>query len=67
MESIHQDYIDCYMDGRDEDCPEPNENRSWRYKHSFAIGRAEIRNKYAGSYDYLINKAKEAEEKESAI
>jgi hypothetical protein len=36
------DYSQGYMDGRDKDCPEPNENRSERYKHSFRVGRAEI-------------------------
>lgn len=38
------DYCQGYMDGRDKDCPEPNENRSERYKHSFKVGRAEINN-----------------------
>ena len=38
----HQDYVDGYMDGRDKGTPEPNDNRSERYKHSFNVGRAEI-------------------------
>lgn len=38
----HQDYIDGYTDGRDPSSPEPNANRSERYKHSFNVGRAEI-------------------------
>lgn len=38
----HQDYIDGYTDGRDKNSPEPNDNRSARYKHSFHIGRVEI-------------------------
>lgn len=44
IEKVHQDYIDGYIDGRDMDSPEPNENRSLRYKHSFCIGRAEVTN-----------------------
>lgn len=43
--SEHQDFIDGYMDGRNLDCPEPNENRSEKYKHSFMIGRSEISRK----------------------
>lgn len=38
----HPDYAEGYMDGLNRDCPEPNANRSERYKHSFAVGRAEI-------------------------
>lgn len=38
---VHQDYVEGYMDGYNLDCPEPNDNRSERYRHSFAIGRAE--------------------------
>jgi len=38
----HPDYSEGYMDGRNRDCPVPNENRSERYKHSFWVGRAEI-------------------------
>lgn len=38
----HQDYIDGYTDGRDKNSPEPNDNRSARYKHSFHIGRVEL-------------------------
>ena len=38
----HEDYIEGYYDGRDRNSPEPNQNRSERYRHSFAVGRAEI-------------------------
>ena len=44
-EIIHQDYMDGYTDGRNPDTPEPSGNRSERYKHSFAVGRAELANK----------------------
>ena len=30
-----------YMDGYDLDAPEPSENRSESYRHSFYVGRAE--------------------------
>jgi hypothetical protein len=36
------DFAEGYRDGRDPDCPEPSENRSHSYRHSFAVGRAEL-------------------------
>lgn len=36
------DFVEGYKDGRDPDCPEPNDNRSEKYKHSFKVGRAEL-------------------------
>lgn len=43
-----QEFVDGYTDGRDPDAPEPSANRSHRYRHSFAVGRAEIAGKYIG-------------------
>lgn len=40
-EKVHPDYIEGYRDGYDINAPEPNENRSLRYRHSFSIGRSE--------------------------
>ena len=31
-----------YFDGRDLNSPDPSDNRSERYKHSFWVGRAEV-------------------------
>jgi hypothetical protein len=44
MTDANDDYMQGYTDGRDKGCPEPNNNRSERYKHSFAVGRAELNN-----------------------
>jgi len=37
-----EEFIEGYFDGRDPDCPEPRDNRSHCYRHSFAVGRAEL-------------------------
>ena len=37
-----REFFDGYCDGRDLDCPEPSENRSACYRHSFQVGRAEL-------------------------
>jgi len=37
-----REFLDGYCDGRDPTCPEPSDNRSHCYRHSFAVGRAEI-------------------------
>lgn len=37
-----RDNVAGYLDGRDLDSPEPTENRSWSYRHSFAVGRREV-------------------------
>lgn len=39
------DFAEGYRDGRDPNAPEPSDNRSASYKHSFAVGRAELANK----------------------
>jgi hypothetical protein len=36
------EFMDGYFDGRDPTSPEPSANRSHCYRHSFAVGRAEI-------------------------
>jgi hypothetical protein len=44
--SIHdEEFMAGYFDGRDINAPEPGENRSHCYRHSFAIGRAELAGK----------------------
>jgi hypothetical protein len=40
-----QEFFDGYRDGRDPSAPEPSENRSAMYRHSFAVGRAELEGK----------------------
>lgn len=37
----NSEMVDGYMDGYDLDAPEPSDNRSESYRHSFYIGRAE--------------------------
>jgi hypothetical protein len=44
MSDIEKEFVDGYLDGRDKDSPEPNNNRHPAYKHSFNVGRAELRN-----------------------
>lgn len=39
---IDQEFCDGYRDGRDPLAPEPSDNRSAAYRHSFAVGRAEL-------------------------
>jgi hypothetical protein len=36
------DFVEGYLDGRNPVCPEPSGNRSECYRHSFAVGRAEL-------------------------
>jgi hypothetical protein len=38
------DFLEGYLDGRDPNAPEPSANRSHSYRHSFAVGRAELAN-----------------------
>lgn len=35
------DMVEGYMDGRNLDTPKPSANRSYSYRHGFAVGRAE--------------------------
>jgi hypothetical protein len=39
---LDQEFAEGYRDGRDRDTPEPSDNRSDAYRHSFAVGRAEL-------------------------
>jgi hypothetical protein len=40
--STDDEFAEGYRDGRDPNAPEPSANRSHAYRHSFAVGRAEI-------------------------
>lgn len=42
MDHLEQEFLDGYRDGRDRDAPEPSDNRSSAYRHSFNVGRAEL-------------------------
>jgi len=42
MSLADQEFSEGYRDGRDPASPEPNDNRSHAYRHSFAVGRAEL-------------------------
>lgn len=52
---LERDHYEGYFDGRDPECPEPNENRSAAYKHSFAVARAELANKVIPAVISRIN------------
>jgi len=68
MEETHPDYVEGYRDGYDLNCPEPSDNRSLRYKHSFAIGRSEKTNSMVRpflSYQECMNRVAEIERIES--
>jgi hypothetical protein len=41
-----EDSFNGYLDGRDPNSPEPSSNRSWSYRHSFAVGRREIEGRH---------------------
>lgn len=43
LTDIDHEFMDGYMDGRDKDAPPPNGNSHPAYKHSFEVGRAELR------------------------
>lgn len=64
--TTHDDYCQGYMDGRDRDCPTPSSNRSERYKHSFAVGRAEIDGDYI-PYAVSMKNVEKVEALERAI
>lgn len=58
---VDQEFVDGYRDGYDLTAPEPSENRSHAYRHSFAIGRAEKEGRpIKASYDQLIAAADRA-------
>lgn len=61
IELVDQEFIDGYRDGYDLTAPEPSENRSHAYRHSFAIGRAEKEgHPIKASYDQLVAAADRA-------
>lgn len=60
----HQDYIDGYMDGYCLHAPEPNNNRSLKYRHSFRVGRSEKTGNPL-TYDEIMESLKIAESEES--
>ena len=54
------------MDGYDLNAPEPSENRSYSYRHGFAVGRAEKTNGKLPDYRTLGAAADEAMDKDEA-
>lgn len=40
---MSDEFVEGYRDGRNPDSPEPSANRSHSYRHSFAVGRAELK------------------------
>ena len=40
---MSDEFVEGYSDGRNPECPEPSANRSHSYRHSFAVGRAELK------------------------
>ncbi|MEN2749365.1 hypothetical protein [Sphingomonas sp. T9W2] len=46
MSQDDREHMEGYFDGHDPDCPEPSANRSWCYRHSFAIGRRELERRH---------------------
>jgi hypothetical protein len=39
---VSDEFVEGYRDGRNPDSPEASTNRSHSYRHSFAVGRAEL-------------------------
>ncbi len=62
-DAVEQEFAEGYRDGRDPQSVEPSENRSLAYRHSFAVGRAEIAGKPIPA-DQSRKAAAEAEAKE---
>lgn len=60
QEPANPDMVEGYMDGYDLSAPEPSENRSESYRHSFYIGRAEKLGLPMLSYNELKAHAKAA-------
>lgn len=42
MSDLTDEFWEGYIDGRDPVSPEPSANRHPAYRHSFAVGRAEL-------------------------
>jgi hypothetical protein len=45
MTKDDEEHMAGYVDGHDPTAPEPSANRSWCYRHSFAVGRRELERK----------------------
>lgn len=62
------EFVAGYLDGRDPGTPEPNANRSHCYRHSWAVGRAEITKPYRpiGNFEGVLAAAEEAERKDAS-
>lgn len=60
LEPTNPEMVEGYMDGYDLNAPEPSENRSESYRHSFYIGRAEKLGLQMLSYKELEAHAKSA-------
>lgn len=56
----NQDMADGYLDGRNPNEPEPSSNRSYSYRHGFAVGRSEIEKKPLGHYSEVLAMAEAA-------
>jgi hypothetical protein len=59
------DFVEGYFDGRDPNAPEPSDNRSACYRHSFAVGRAELAGKPI-PFAISLKHAAEAEQQDQA-
>lgn len=61
---LDEEFAEGYRDGRDPTSPDPSENRSAAYRHSFEVGRAEIENRPIPA-DVSRRRAAEAESEEA--
>lgn len=52
--------VQGYMDGYDMNAPEPSSNRSFSYRHGFAVGRAEKTGNKLADYNALVRMAQHA-------
>ncbi len=63
MRCSMDDWAQGYMDGRDLDCPEPGDNQSDEYRHSFDVGRREVQSRTLSAQAYRQRAAKITESK----
>ena len=69
MKEGNAENAEGYRDGRNPDAPLPSANRSHSYRHSFAVGRAELESKGKATRappEELHRMADEAEEKDAS-
>lgn len=66
IEGLDDEFAAGYRDGRDPTTPDPSMNRSAAYRHSFAVGRAEIGTGEVLPAAILRDRAARAEEAERA-